>query len=418
MATYQWIGDPTGSFGNQHNWFNNTDSKFNDGVPGAGDTATIANATSITLGGGAAVANLMVSGVPKLTGDLTVTGELIGGDLVGGAVEAGTMLRSIFAGKSLTADTIDDHTELNSGTVQAKLLGLATINGATVTADRIARGTAGDPCGIIVTGGALTAGTLTLSDASAAVGFADSFEITGGRATVSGPATVTGNNSAAGADLTSLIATGGQLNLAGGMLLSGAGLFNDETGAKTTAHELVAGEKGSGTVNVFGTGSVLTVAADLILGDKGNGVLTVGQGGAVIVSGDLDAAKKAGSTSTMTVSDAGAVMTIHGEWQLGLAGTATATIHQAVPVQAEGGVSLGVEASGNGTLTMSDADTVLAIGTGEVKIGDAGTGAPDGAERGDPRRRRKRCDGGRRGEVDRHLDGDRQSQRIDGRGLD
>ena len=57
-------------------------------------------------------------------------------------------------------------------------------------------------------------------------------------------------------------------------------------------------------------------------------------------------AENAGSTSTATIGDAGRRMTIHGEWQIGVAGTATATITQGATAEALGGITLGVQSDG------------------------------------------------------------------------
>jgi T5SS/PEP-CTERM-associated repeat protein len=100
------------------------------------------------------------------------------------------------------------------------------------------------------------------------------------------------------------------------------------------------------------------VVQTLTLGSDGDGALTIASGGALIVEGDFDMAENAGSTSTATIGDAGATLTIHGEWQIGVAGTANATITQGVTAEALGGVTLGVQA------------TV----TGDIVIGEAGAG--------------------------------------------
>ena len=111
----------------------------------------------------------------------------------------------------------------------------------------------------------------------------------------------------------------------------------------------------------------------LTLGSDGDGALTVASGGALIVDGAFDMAEKDGSTSTATIGDQGATLTIRGEWQIGVAGTANATITQGITAEALGGITLGVQATGNGTLTVSQANTMLSV-TGDVVIGQAGAG--------------------------------------------
>ena len=82
-------------------------------------------------------------------------------------------------------------------------------------------------------------------------------------------------------------------------------------------------------------------------------------------------AENAGSTSTATIGDAGATLTVHGAWQIGVAGTATATVTQGVTAEALGGITLGVQATGDGTLSVSKANTVLSV-TGDIVVGEAG----------------------------------------------
>ena len=82
-----------------------------------------------------------------------------------------------------------------------------------------------------------------------------------------------------------------------------------------------------------------------------------------------DASLSTGSLSAL----AGSTLTIHGKWQIGVAGTAYATITQAVKAQALGGITLGVQKMGDGTLTVSLANTVLSV-TGPIIIGAEGSG--------------------------------------------
>ncbi len=118
----------------------------------------------------------------------------------------------------------------------------------------------------------------------------------------------------------------------------------------------------------------LSVDETLTLGSNGDGILTLAKGGALVIEGAFDMAENTGSTSAATISDAGAALTIHGEWQIGVAGTATATITRDVTTEALGGVTLGVQATGNGTLTVSNSKTLLSV-TGDLVIGEAGKGA-------------------------------------------
>ena len=139
MAMFTWIGNPTGNFDDQSNWYNDTDLMSDDGYPGAGDTA-IVNASTVTVSGDT-VANLRAFST-DIVGDITVTNDIESGVFSGGNVNAGTVQTCIFEGVSLTAGTIDTG-NLDAGTVTANVLVAAAVDGATVTAQSIER----DPSG-------------------------------------------------------------------------------------------------------------------------------------------------------------------------------------------------------------------------------------------------------------------------------
>lgn len=67
MAMLTWVGNPTGDWDDQSNWYNETDDMGDDGYPGAGDTAYF-NATTVTVSGNT-VANLNAFGTDIL-GDI------------------------------------------------------------------------------------------------------------------------------------------------------------------------------------------------------------------------------------------------------------------------------------------------------------------------------------------------------------
>src|ERR1700722_12770616 len=105
MASYTWIGDDDGCFGDQSNWFNTTDGMADDGFPGPGDTAFVNTTGTVTVDGDT-VANLNAFDT-NIDGDIDVTGTLIGGDLTGGDNIVGTAESTIFEGLSLTANILE-----------------------------------------------------------------------------------------------------------------------------------------------------------------------------------------------------------------------------------------------------------------------------------------------------------------------
>ena len=161
-----------------------------------------------------------------------------------------------------------------------------------------------------------------------------------------------------------------------GLTLSdGAGLDVSE-GGKATVETLTVGETGNTTNSVDEAGSTLTVVNTLTLG---NGLLTLSSGGALIVDGDFDMGEErrlhpsAATVGNDVVGEQGSgTLTIRGEWRIGVAGTANPFILEGVTAEALGGISLGVQATGNGTLTVSQ--VVLSV-TGDIVIGEVGTGA-------------------------------------------
>jgi fibronectin-binding autotransporter adhesin len=335
MASYTWIGNPTGGWDDQANWYNVTDGMSDDGVPGAGDSATI-DATTVTVND-VTVANLNAGGT-DIVGDITVADVMESGEFSGGTVNVGTAESIDFRGVSLSADQIDQG-YLYAGTVTTNFYVYGTVDGETVTAQNLARDPTSplsDPCGVTVESGSLTVSTMTLVGASAASGdIADYFDIFGGTTTITGAATATGTD-------VEIYSGGGTLRFSAGLTLSDGAYLDVYNGGKTTVETLIAGEDGDDTIEVEDAGSRLTVVKTLTLGSDGDGALTVASGGALTVDRAFDMAENDGSTSTATIGDAGATLTIHGEWQIGVAGTATATITQGITAEALGGITLGV----------------------------------------------------------------------------
>jgi T5SS/PEP-CTERM-associated repeat protein len=216
---------------------------------------------------------------------------------------------------------------------------------------------------VTVDSGSLTAGTMALVSDTLGDDIPDQFNVFGGTATITGAATATDF----GVDIYS---AGGTLRFSDGLTLSDRAALDVADGGRTTAETLTA----DGTIEVEDAGSTLTVVKTLTLGSNGDGTLTLAKGGALIVDGAFDMAEKAGSTSAATIGDAGATLKIRGDWRIGVAGTANATVNGAVTVAVGGAIEVGADAGGNGTLTVSDTGTMLNGGAGDVTIGGQGTG--------------------------------------------
>jgi T5SS/PEP-CTERM-associated repeat protein len=276
MAMFTWIGNLTGNWDNEDNWYNNTDSSYHDGYPGAGDTVDV-NATTVTVSGDT-VAVLNAFGT-DIVGNITVTDLIEDGVFSGGNVSAGTVGVGYFHGLSLTADTFDQGV-LYAGTATINVADAAAVEGATVKVQSIKRdpsgGTHATNCNCSIASGSLTAGTMTLVGAFA--GYSpDSFYIGGGTATVTGAATATGAGVAISSD-------GGTLQFSDGLKLSdGAQLTVNGKGAKVKdIKSLIDGNSGAGTVLIENGGEV--TASTLWDGSsssssQGTGTITVSSGG-------------------------------------------------------------------------------------------------------------------------------------------
>jgi T5SS/PEP-CTERM-associated repeat protein len=362
VTVYSFVAFPGGPWTDANDWDNLTTGKTDDGVPGPNDTATLAGGNYVDADG--ATVGALDAGSGTVIGDVTVKGTLTGGNLEGGNVTVGSDDGSTFTGKSLTAGTIYDAADLKSGTVKAKLLANAIVDGSVVTADRIAGGPAG-VSEVIVNSGSLTAGTLTLTNPTTLL---QTLTINGGTTTITGaascsdaPIQVNGGT----ADFKSELSLEDYSSLAVGSETASA------LAVTVSAGDLVAGTGGSIAVN---SGSSLTVSGDVTLGDKGAGTLGVVSGATLVVDGDVTGGSAAGSMGTMGIDGAGAVATIDGEVQIGVAGEANFGVGQAASATIEGAIVLGAGLAGNGGLTVSDAGSKLTLGGAPVTVGDAGNG--------------------------------------------
>ena len=293
MATYTFLGGA--SFDDPNNWYNVTAGKPDDGVPGTDDT--IGGSTAEIPAAGETVANAegSTSKPVEISGGLTITGEgsdlwlLFGGNFSIGAIEGGYIVMS--NGTTVTAGSVDLNQPNNTG------LSLDGTSSLTVTGSVVAQGDNIDTSGTFNVDGGVSVTNATL-------------EIDGGVATIGGALTF---DSGSYLDLYQGSATVGSLSVVGSAVQVG---FSSAATLKVTGDATVS----SGGLSVL-AGSTLTVAKTLTLGSSGLGYLTVASGGALIVDGNFDMAENDGSTSTATID-----LTVHGLWQIGIGGTATATI--------------------------------------------------------------------------------------------
>ncbi len=132
---------------------------------------------------------------------------------------------------------------------------------------------------------------------------------------------------------------------------------------------------GVGEVTVTGTGSQWTVTGVtglLEVGGQGSGTLTVGAGG-VVASDSAVLGRFAGSTGTVTVTDAGSKWFVFSDLVVGAAGTGTLTIDQGGVVTSITG-TVGSELNSTGGVIVTGAGSKWTV-AGDLVVGDGGTGA-------------------------------------------
>ena len=318
----------------------------------------------LIIGSGGA---LTVHGITGDNANITIQGVDLPQATFDGAVqigETGSGSLSIVTG-AVTVTSTGVALEVGNGTVSS-LLGTLSVTGNTLIGDRSGQ------TGSFSVSSATLSGALTLGE-NGGIGNAT---VNGGTLQVSG-ATILGQ---AAGDTGTLTATGAGTNVDLKETVTignaGAGTLTVGANAIVSAHNVTVGSGAgsNGAVNVSGASANLEVDGNLTLGVNGAGNLTVSEGGTVTVSGNVDAGVDTGSASTTAIGDPGATLTIDGDWQIGVAGTATATIDGAVTVAVGGAIEVGADAGGNGTLTVSDTGTMLNGGAGDVTIGGQGTG--------------------------------------------
>jgi T5SS/PEP-CTERM-associated repeat protein len=222
---------------------------------------------------------------------------------------------------------------------------------------------------VVVSAGTLSAPTLVLDQTDAYLG------VNAGTVTITDAVTIDGPQAGAG----EILVSGGQLSLEGGLTLDGGAALGvgsfvvASAGGVVTTPELTVGETGAGYVSVLGSNAHLNVSGALILGESGSGSLTVENGGHVTIGGNAESAVMSGSTATGRISDAAADLTFDKDWEIGVAGTATWTLGSGASATVAGKTELGVSSGGSGTLTLTDADTMV-VGGGSVIVGAVGSG--------------------------------------------
>jgi T5SS/PEP-CTERM-associated repeat protein/autotransporter-associated beta strand protein len=138
----------------------------------------------------------------------------------------------------------------------------------------------------------------------------------------------------------------------------------------------------TGTLTVTGAGTVLNLQGGtsnrLAIGNFGNGTLNITSGG-VINTQRLFTPRQAGSTSTITIDGAGSILHITTQLAVASNGTGNMTIQNGgqLNIDAAAGFSMGINAPGAGTLTVTGTGSAInaasAFTMGAVATGSTST---------------------------------------------
>lgn len=158
----------------------------------------------------------------------------------------------------------------------------------------------------------------------------------------------------------------------------GVGTLTVQQGATGSSSGLDIGLSagGQGTMLLTDANTTWTNSfANATIGDAGTGTLTV-QNGAVLVTNGVSLGNQVGSSGTVTVSGSGSVLNSQGFVDdVGVSGKGTLTLQMGAG-GSSGGLDIGVEASGQGSMLLAGANITWTngFGAGNVTVGDAGTG--------------------------------------------
>src|SRR5690606_24128462 len=138
------------------------------------------------------------------------------------------------------------------------------------------------------------------------------------------------------------------------------------------------GGTGTGSMTIRGAGSEGTVGSELVVGNAGSGILDI-DGGGSLAAGAIVLGLEAGAQGTLTVSDANSLLTHRataGDFIIGWNGTGTLVVEAGGTVDSAGNAHLGQEAGSRGDASVAGVDSAWVM-DGELIVGNGGTGSLD-----------------------------------------
>ncbi|HVI57823.1 MAG TPA: autotransporter domain-containing protein [Luteimonas sp.] len=176
----------------------------------------------------------------------------------------------------------------------------------------------------------------------------------------------------------SVLGPGSAWNVNGGLTVGAAGTgYFELLGGALFADSVDVGEaagSGVGSVTLRGDGSDATISNELVVGDGGTGTLLIDSGG-TMRAGGIVLGRQAGAQGTLTVSDPESVLTHTGtfsEFVIGLDGSGTLAITAGGTVDGAGDAILGA-GSGSGEATVTGAGAQWLV-DGLLVVGANGSG--------------------------------------------
>ena len=127
----------------------------------------------------------------------------------------------------------------------------------------------------------------------------------------------------------------------------------------------------SGTIGVVSGGSLFVTGA-ANLGDAGAGIVLVGGGGKFSISQGLYEGVQASGSGTLRITDASDTFSVGGDWVIGDAGSHSDTLSGGASASVGGALTI-ARGTGSGTLTVSGAGSAAGI-VDDVTVGGLGAG--------------------------------------------
>lgn len=167
--------------------------------------------------------------------------------------------------------------------------------------------------------------------------------------------------------------TNSRITLGGNLVLGQAGVSSAtvENGGQLSVNHLTLGEEasGEGTLIVQDAGSTLSVTGALVVGDEGSGTLRLLDGQSITPT-SVAVAQNLGSNGILELQNGSTIQT--GIFDVGKRSTGSLTAGSGSQIQASF-LFVGSESRGDGTMTLSGADTLATV-TSVLVVGSSGDG--------------------------------------------